>query len=278
MPFLRILTRLMEQPWCINPGGYAAVKQLIDSRLARSGPITLGADAEFQNESVAVRPGRLATITISGTLGQRLSEIEQICGGCDYQSITGAIDEAMAGGAEGILFVIDSPGGMATGCQECAQAIADVPVPTVAFTDSMMTSAAYWLASSCGKLFATNSADVGSIGVLMPWVDQTRLWDQLGIRYDPIVSSGDSLKTTGGGPSLTTEQRIFLQAQVDQVAANFRGAVSTYRSVDYTELKAGWYSGNRALDLNLIDKIGSQQDAMNELSKRVSKAQQAAKR
>lgn len=268
----------MEQPWCINPGGYAAVKALVDSRLARSGPLTLGPDAAFQNESVGVRPGRLATITISGTMGQRLSEIEQICGGCDYQTITGAIDEAMAEGAEGILFVIDSPGGMATGCGECAQAIASVPVPTVAFTDSMMCSAAYWLAASCGKVIATNSADVGSIGVLMPWVDQTRLWDQLGVRYDPIVSSGDTLKTAGGGPSLNAEQRQFLQAQVDQVAADFRGHVSTYRSVDYAALKAGWYSGTRALDLNLIDKIGSQQDAMNELARRVSQAQQVDSR
>jgi signal peptide peptidase SppA len=268
----------MEQPWCINPGGYAAVKALVDSRLAREGPLILGSDSAFQNQSVGLKPGRLATITISGTLGQRLSDIEQICGGCDYQSISGAITDALAEGAEGILFVIDSPGGMATGCGECAQAIADVPVPTVAFTDSMMCSAAYWLASSCQKLIATNSADVGSIGVLMPWVDQTRLWDQLGIRYDPIVSSGDTLKTTGGGPSLNLEQRQFLQAQVDQTAADFRGFVSNYRSVNYTELKAGWYSGSKALDLNLIDKIGSQSDALNELAKRVSKAQQVDKK
>ena len=264
----------MEQPWCINPGGYAAVRTLVESRLARSGPIALGPEAEFQNQSVGLRPGRLATVTISGTLGQRLSSLEQMCGGCDYGAITQAIDEAMTEGAEGILFVIDSPGGMATGCGECAQAIADVPVPTVAFTDSMMCSAAYWLGASCGSIIATNSADVGSIGVLMPWVDQTRLWDQLGVKYDPIVSSGDTLKTAGGGPSLTTEQRQYLQEAVDQTAANFRGFVSTYRSVDYTALKAGWYSGQQALDQNLIDKIGSQQDAINELAKRVAKAQQ----
>ena len=277
MKLLHVLERVTQNPWVITPAGYAAVRQLIDSKLAGSDlrvqqadDDDLDGDAGGGVQSTLDGGAKVAQITVSGTLGQRLSWLENFCGGCDYLDITAAIDKVLAEGADGILFVFDSPGGMAIGCSECAQVILDVPVPTVAFTDSIMCSGAYWLASGCEHIVATKSADVGSIGVIIPWVDQSKLWDQVGMKYDPITSKGDSLKALGGGPNLTDEEREYLQDRVNQTAADFRKAATTFRDLDFAELKAGSYFGKQALDFNLIDQIGSLADAQNQLMKRIS--------
>jgi ClpP class serine protease len=286
MKLLRILDKINQAPWAITPSGYHAVRELINSKLAESRLDISQSDLEKAHAQSAQAPPvnpngegpALAVITVSGTLGQRLSLIENFCGGCDYLDIAQAIDTVLADGAEGIQFIFDSPGGMATGCGECAQLIADIPVPTEAFTDSVLCSGAYWLASGCDHITATPSADVGSIGVIIPWIDKSKLWDQLGIRYDPIISPGDTLKSTAGGPSITDEQRAYLQEKVDQVAEDFRGHILSFRELDFTELRAGSYSGNRALQLNLIDQIGSLQDAQNALIQRIQKNKQVDNR
>jgi len=262
-------------PWLITPGGYAAVMRLIDSKLARE---NLSVIAEIPQNDDAKKPisqakDRIAQITVSGILGQRLSWLENLCGGCDYLDISNAIDDAIDADAQGILFIFDSPGGMATGCPECAAKIAAIEVPKIAFSDSLMTSGAYYLASGCDYLMATSSADVGSIGVIIPWVDQQKLWDKAGLKFDPIYSAGDDLKPTMYGPSLTDEQRTYLQQSVNDVAEAFQNHVSNYRQLDFSQLKAGAYSGQRALGLNLIDQIGLIEDAYNELLKRISKTQ-----
>jgi signal peptide peptidase SppA len=283
MPYLHTLNKIERTPWAITPAGYASVRKLIDSKLAgASGGIDFRPTAQSGDGPGSgvqrVNGQRLAMITVSGVLGQRLSWLDKFCGGCDYLDIADAVNQALTDGAEGILFTVDSPGGMVTGCCECASAIADLDVPTVGFSDSLMCSSAYWLAAGCDYLVATRSALVGSIGVIIPWVDETKLWDQLGVKYDPITSKGDTLKSTGGGPSLTDEQRIYLQEMVDQSAADFRGHVLSFRALDFAELRAGAYAGNKAVALNLIDQIGSQTDALNELAKRVSSASEVDKK
>src|SRR5262245_3475358 len=118
MKFARTLERITLHPWLITPGGYEAVVRLINSRLNRESSLEV-----LTEKPADERPGKMpklddpqmAEITISGILGQRLSMLEQICGGCDYLNIVEAIDEAVAEGAQGILFVFDSPGGMAVG-------------------------------------------------------------------------------------------------------------------------------------------------------------------
>ena len=246
--------------------------RLIDSRLNGEAADMMDVSPADADNNAMVEP-QIAQITISGILGQRLSILERICGGCDYLDITQTIDEAVQSGAKGLLLVFDSPGGMAVGCPECAAHIASLDIPKVAFTDSIMTSGAYYLASGCDSIIATPSAEVGSIGVIIPWIDKSKLWDKMGLEFDPIHSEGDTLKSTMYGPALSKEQRAYLQQNVNDVAEAFQRHVSNYRALDFGQLRAGSYSGDRAVSYNLIDKIGSFKDAQNELSRRIQKAQ-----
>lgn len=269
MKLARIIEKVTMRPWFITPGGYAAVREILDAKLAGI-KLDSGDDMENAQLGYAVDQNGIAAINVAGTLGQHLSMIEKICGGVDYQDIESTVNEAIEDGAKGILLHIDSPGGMASGCAECAAFLSSVNVPKVVFTDSQLCSAAYYLASGCDNIIASQSADVGSIGTIIPWVDKSQAWAVAGLKFDPITGDGESLKSTGHGPSITEEQRQYLQDSVNDSSAEFQAHVSANRDLDYTALRAGAYTGKRALALNLIDKLGTYADAYNELLRRVA--------
>lgn len=266
MRFQRIHEAVHYRPWFISASGYASVRMLLDKAMARGFSASIADDiAEDIGDFVRQRPSMIfdevtgiARIHIFGVLGQHLSKIEKTCGNTDYADVMSEIDLAKGSGARAILFIFDSPGGMVTGCDECAQAIANCGIDTVAWSDSLACSAAYYLAAGCKRIVATRTAIVGNIGVICPWVDESKLWEIEGIDFQPITSEGADLKSTFHGPSITEEQRAFVQEDINQAGALFRMHVGFHRvQVDDEVWRAGWYSGDRAKSLGLIDEVGS---------------------
>src|SRR5258708_22861479 len=146
MKLSRIIEKVVLTPWMITPGGYSAVKQLIGDKLSGAEVDREGETMEGAAVDCAVEPRGIAQIEVFGTLGKRLSFLEKVCGGTDYDDLENAINECLDMGAKGFLFHFDSPGGMANGCPELASIIAGIGEPKVAFTDGLCRSAAYYLA------------------------------------------------------------------------------------------------------------------------------------
>lgn len=264
MKLARIIELVNCRPWMITPSGYEAIRKLIDSKLSGADVPDFSPGMET-GAGYALDANGIGHIQVFGTLANRIGMIEKICGGCDYQDLSDSINGCLEDGAKGIIFHFDSPGGAAQGCPEVAEMIASIDVPKVAFTDGLCCSAAYFLASGCDYIVSSPSATVGSIGVIIPWVDHSQAWAMEGLKFDPIFSEGDSLKTTMHGPSLTDEQRQYLQDEVNTVAEGFKSHVSSFRDVDFPFLKAGAFSGQKALDHNLADMVGSYADAYDHL-------------
>jgi len=269
--FSRIIERVQYEPWLITPAGHAAIRQLLESKLAGDVPPSFWQQQQGSEGAPPAAGGRtidragLAHLPVSGVLGNRLSWLEKICGGADYQDIGTALEAAVDDGARGILLHLDSPGGMANGAGETAELIASAGVPVIAYTDTIMCSAAYYLAASAQRILAAPSAAVGSIGVMLPWVDQGRLWAQEGLEFAPILSQDSELKSAGAGPSLSPAQRRHLQAQADALYADFTGFVSRYRQIDFAGLAGGAYFGQAARAANLVDGLGTYGDAYQAL-------------
>lgn len=266
-----ILEKVYFEPWLITSGGYATVIQVIDSKLADSLTVEMMAEGlpaqEVPPEWVTASMDRdgIATIPIQGVLGHRISGIEKICGGTDYLDIRRATEKALAQNAQGILYAIDSSGGMVRGCSDLANYIKGLPIPTQAFTDSKADSAAYWLASACNRITATESSNVGSIGCILPWVDRSKVWEVEGLKFDAITNSGADLKASGAGPTLSPEQRAYLQSSVDFVGEQFQNFVSSSRKVKPIVFRAGSYFGKPAKEVGLIDEVGDYESAKKDL-------------
>lgn len=182
-----------------------------------------------------------------------------------YSTIAAETKALVESGARGIIYSIRSPGGAVVGNVETAELIAGLPIPTVGFCDGLSCSAAYKLSAGMSSIIATKSAIVGNIGTILSWADCSEFWQKWGVNFKAIVSENATLKSTFHLEP-NDEQLQFLQESINESGAAFRAHVEAGRSnagatLDPEVWKAGWYSGEKAYALGLIDGIGTREDA-----------------
>jgi signal peptide peptidase SppA len=267
MRFQHIIEQVYFRPWYITPTGHAAIHAVLRSRLgifmAEDEPVASGGpraglfdDMFVQRKPLSIDRDGIATIQVLGPLGQGLSKMEKTCGCTDFADIQADFREAVDKGARGILLDINSPGGTVSGTPETADVIAGKPIPVVAYAGELMASAAYYLGAGADAIVASKSSLVGSIGVYIPWVDRSRMYEDMGLKPDPIVNTGGDLKALGFGGRLTDAQREHLQDAVDKDFSAFREHVRAFRAVPDTAMRGQVLKGNEAHEAALIDEIG----------------------
>lgn len=212
-----------RQPWLIMP-------EALDQFAIRAGafaPDQLARKEDPVHPLLEIRD-RVGIVRLHGPLIRRPSLVESwLFDAVDTEEASAAVAEAAAhDGADAILLDIDSPGGTAMGTAELAEAVADASRrKTVhAFSGGLMCSAAYWVASQADAVYAAPSARVGSIGVIIPFLDSSGAFEQAGLRMESFASG--RFKGIGlPGTSLTEEQRELLRGEVEEIFADFRSAV-----------------------------------------------------
>lgn len=226
----------------------------------------LNADSTDAEAASANDGGAVAVIPIKGVLTQH--------GG--YGTATEQIGEwvdAAAGdkGIKAIVLDVDSPGGSVFGVQEAGEKIraAREVKPVFAVANSMMASAAYWLASQATKVVGTPGADIGSIGVIMVHADISALNEQLGVKYTYITSSKHKAEGNLDEP-LSDDSRAYMQSRVDDYHATFVDAVAKGRGVTKAMVNNDFGQGrmfgvHKAKEIGMIDKIGTLQSTVAKL-------------
>jgi protease-4 len=246
------LTTKLSRPWAITPAGFEDARRSIDAGLALSDFIVPRHAAGVHEETGE------AFVHIKGALGDAMPPIWEKAGNTDYRTLRLEL-AAIRDKASSLTLVIDSPGGMVAGLAEAAQAIAAVGevMPVRARVDGMACSAAYYLACAADTIEASPSSDVGNIGTVMAWMDATDFFESMGATFNVLTNEGADLKGmfhTAG--RLSESQIAFLQDQVNEMGADFRAVVEGARpDIDPEVFRAGWYSGEKAKSLGLIDSI-----------------------
>ncbi len=253
--------------WAITREGWGAINAIVKSKLddsielpkADSDPDTdIWGNALEKFELIESDFGNVAVIPVAGTLIHHASLLEKQCGACSYDDIQRDLMTASkVPNLEKAVLKISSPGGMCMGNQETASMISRMReggMRIEAVTDSDMCSAAYNLAAGCNSIACTPTAQVGSIGVLAPFLDQSMRFEMQGLKMDMITSG--PLKGTGWpGTSLTEEQRAYMQGTVDKYAGMFKDHVRSYRPVREDAMQGQVFIGSSAMDAGLVDRI-----------------------
>jgi len=166
---------------------------------------------------------------------------------------------------DGILLVVDSPGGEVAGVADLADELyaARGRKPMAAVADEGMFSAAYWLGSAVGPITVPRTGAVGSIGALAVHADMSAALEQMGIRMT-VVRSGEKKAQFSPFQPLTAAARADLQAEVDRIAGLFIDAVAQQRGLAAKEIRAmeaGTFQGEAAVAAGLADHVGSLDEA-----------------
>ena len=164
--------------------------------------------------------GKNAIIHIDGAIDRNLSALDRLCfDACDLNDVNRAIARVESdSGVENVLLSINSPGGTVSGVPETAGRIAALAEKknVKAMIDGMGCSAAYWLASAADEVFATPSSMVGSIGVYLAILDESRWLEDQGVSIQTIKDG--KLKAAGASwKPLTDDERAYFQEMTNQI-------------------------------------------------------------
>jgi len=167
-----------------------------------------------------------------------------------------------------IVFRINSGGGSSLASEtiwrELSLARKEKPV-VVSFGD-VAASGGYYIACGADSIFAQPNTITGSIGVFGIVFNLQQFMNQkLGVTFDgvktgPMADMGNAFRP------LTPAEGAIIQQEIDSVYIDFKSRVAAARNMnmDYVDSIAQGrvWTGNKALELGLVDRIGNFDDAI----------------
>lgn len=209
--------------------------------------------------------GNVALIVASGTILDGFHP-EGTIGGDSLSELirTARQDEEV----KALVLRIDSGGGSAFASEIIRQElelVREAGKPIVISMGSVAASGGYWIAMSADQIWATPSTITGSIGVFGLFPSLEKSFAKLGIHTDGIgtteLSGAMRLDTT-----LPEEAAQVLQLGVEHIYHRFLYIVAANRGSDPAAIDAvaqgRVWTGIKAQDLGLVDKIGYLNDAV----------------
>ena len=136
----------------------------------------------------------------------------------------------------------------------------------VSFGD-VSASGGYYLSCNADSIFADPMTITGSIGVFSMFFNtQSFFKNKLGITFDGVHTAKQPDAMTLYQP-LTDMQKKFMQNDVDSIYRDFTSRVARagIKAIEYIDSigQGRIWSGEQALQLGLVDRIGGVQDAVD---------------
>lgn len=187
------------------------------------------------------------------------------------EHIVPLIQRAIKNNYAGLVLYLNTPGGSVTASEEIRAALQEYKEKTngkiVVYMSGMTASGGYWISTVADEIVAQPSTITGSIGVFGMLFNGSKLTDNLGIHEDG-VGTNPNANISFTSP-LTDNQKKVIQLEINKTYHSFLKLVSDSRKIDIDkvdELAQGKiYTGYQALNLKLVDRIGSFDTALNTL-------------
>ena len=201
-----------------------------------------------------------AIIKVCGVLSKGVTEIEEIMLGlADVDEVSYALDQAAEDPSiKEIVLAFSSPGGETLGIEELGRKIEAIDAnvkPIYGWTESMATSAAYWLVSQTRRIGMIPSSQIGGVGVYSLVLNITDAMKQQGNSIE-IFSSGKYKMMGHEFRNLTDAERKIIQEDVDKQHQEFNQVVLSKRpQINKDDLEGLSYEGRDALSKGFCDVL-----------------------
>ena len=183
--------------------------------------------------------------------------------------ISKALDDAAADDSiKAVVLRIDSPGGSVTASEiilRAAQRLA-AKKPLIVSMGDVAGSGGYYVTCASDTIFADDATITASIGVVGGKLVTTDMWNKIGVNWHPYAR-GANANLLSSDTDFTDAQRQAMQTWMNDIYGVFKAHVVAIRGnklkKPIDELAAGRvFTGKQALDLGLVDKIGTLADAI----------------
>jgi signal peptide peptidase SppA len=256
---------IQHREWLIQPEALQSMAASLRGLVDRGGFLPKQA---AESQLLSIEDG-IGVVAIEGPILRKPDLFARIFfGATSSEDIGEALREAgERDDIKAVFLNIDSPGGTVAGTPELAAAVKALngSKPVYAFSSGLMCSAAYWIASQARAIYATPSAQVGSIGVVQAVIDNSAALDKAGIKVE-VFSVGKYKAMGAPGTPLTDDQRELIQSNLAEIAAEFHDAVlSRGRAIPAEAMEGQTFSGKQAQRHNLAGMVPDRADAMRRL-------------
>jgi protease-4 len=175
-----------------------------------------------------------------------------------------------------IILHVNSPGGGVAASEEIYREVkrirAEKKKKIIVSIETVGASGAFYVAAASDKIYADQGSVVGSIGVIAEWMNYGDLlkWAKL---KNVVIKTGEFKDTGNPARDLTPNEQAYMQALIDNMFGQFVKAVADGRGMKYDDVKAiangKVWTGQQALDMKLIDKVGDFETVVAETAKSV---------
>lgn len=218
----------------------------------------------------------VAVIAIEGTLVQKGAWLGSASGETSYQGLQTQIARAHRPDIKGVVFEVDSFGGMVNGAFDTAEAMRRLSLakPTISILTDFAYSAGYLLASQARQIVMPEFGGAANIGAVTMHADFSGALQKEGIKIT-LVRSGKHKVDGNPYEGLPDEVRDRWQARMDVIRDRFAGVVGQGRGKRMTKAQAlkteaQAYGAEEALELGLVDAVGDGQAAFAAFIKAVN--------
>jgi protease-4 len=245
-----------------------------EQRLARPAGELFVEGREFLDATGGMRPKgggeRIAVVTITGmivsdgTSGAEVTDVSTV-----KQALQTALDDAKV---KAIVLRIDSPGGDALAASTMLELLSEAKLkkPIVASMSGVAASGGYMVALAGSKIFAEPMTVTGSIGVFSLKPDFSGVLEKSGIRREVLTRGRFADAYTSFKAFDDASFRKFVET-AKTIYDDFIAKVATNRHMTPAQVDAvaggRVWSGKRALEVGLIDRIGGLDAAVQEARK-----------
>jgi len=171
-----------------------------------------------------------------------------------------------------VVLRIDSPGGVVGPSQEICAAVNKLKSrkPVVVSMGSAAASGGYYIAVPATLIYANPGTITGSIGVLMKFSNLEGLMGKIGMKAFTLKTG--KFKDVGSpARTMSEEEKAMLQSVIDSTHAQFIRAVAEGRKIPVETVRqladGRIFSGEQAMELKLVDRLGTMQDAVEEAAR-----------
>lgn len=265
---------VLNQPLMVQPAiGEALVGGYLEGKIT-SADSTLKADrfevAGPDGPAVGIAQSVIGVINLSGAMVNRPMPGASGPGPVSYAAVRDAFDELLEDDAvTSIIFRLDTPGGMASGCFDLVDHIYEARgrKPVYALVDDHAYSAGFALATACDEIWVSRTGGVGSVGVVCYHYDWSQSNAQIGLKVTPLFSGERKVDFNPNFP-LSEEAFTAAMADLEDMRTMFVDTVARNLGMDAAAVRAteaGTYRGQAAVDAGFATTLGTWHDLVAHL-------------
>ena len=211
----------------------------------------------------------VSSIPLSGIISPNMGRRK----GLNLHELDKVIEQAFSvKNLKAVALQINSPGGSPVQSEMISRRIRELSdkknVPVLAFVEDVAASGGYWLACAADEIFASKASIIGSIGVVSSGFGFDRAIDKIGIDRR-LYTSGENksildpfLPENKDDVKRLKDIQKELHNQFISFVKSRRGSKITNKDKDL--FTGAFWSGQKSLDLGLIDAFGEMKFILKE--------------